>query len=476
MITKPKGTYDLYGSEGRKVLLLRSFFEELMDKYNYEYFRTPLFESSDLFHRGVGETTDIVTKETYDFKDRGDRNITLRPEGTAGIARCFIENKLYSDPSIPKKTWYFGPMYRYERPQSGRYREHYQFGCEVFGSNDPLTDAEIISIPVTIFRLLGLKGIKVNINSLGDQESRKAYHDALIEYLEPNIDKLCDDCKERFKKNPMRILDCKVDKDSDILKNVPKTLDYLNEESKTRFEKVLEYLDALEIDYVVNPNTVRGLDYYTHTVFEVEADIKDFGAQNVMCGGGRYNNLIENIGGPSTPAVGFGMGTERLLMALDHEGIELVGDNAIDCYIMPLSENEKSFGIALCNSLRILGFKTDMDYQGRTLKANFKQAERLGSHLAIIIGEEELKNKELTIKNMRTKEEVKVDNNDIISYIAGALEDIYHEHHCDCDDGCCSHDECHCDDECNCNHDCTCGDDCACTEDNCCSEDCTCNK
>lgn len=425
MITKAKGTYDLYGKKGEDTLFIRNLFEDVMDKYNYEYFRTPLFEQTELFHRGVGETTDIVTKETYDFVDRGNRNMTLRPEGTAAVVRSYVENKLYADPKVPKKIWYFGPMYRYERPQSGRYREHYQFGCEVFGSDDPLLDAEIISIPVTIFKLLGLKGIKVNINSLGDKESRENYRKALIDYLKPHINELCSDCQERFLKNPLRILDCKVDKDNEILKNVPKTIDYLNEESKNHFNKVLEYLDALDISYVVNPKTVRGLDYYTHTVFEVEADIKDFGAQNVMCGGGRYNNLIETIGGVKTPAVGFGMGIERLLMALEHEGIELNTNRGIDCYIAPLSENEKSFSFALCSSLRLLGFKTDMDYESRTLKANFKQAERLDAKFVIIVGEDEIKANKLTVKNMVTKEENKIDNAEIINYLTEELEGIY---------------------------------------------------
>ena len=234
-----------------------------MENYNYEYIRTPHFEASELFHRGVGESSDIVSKETYDFKDRGDRLMTLRPEGTAGVVRSYIENKMYGDPINPRKLWYYGPMYRYERPQSGRFREFYQFGVEVFGSPSPMLDAEIISIPVNFYRLLGLKGIKVNINSLGDSESRGNYREALIKYFEPYLDDLCDDCKERFKKNPLRILDCKVDNNSDIIKNAPKMIDYLNETSKKHFEDVQKYLKALKIDYSVNPNLVRGLDYYT---------------------------------------------------------------------------------------------------------------------------------------------------------------------------------------------------------------------
>ena len=235
MITKQKGTYDVYGKKGRDVLALRNIFEDLMTNYNYEYFRTPVFESSSLFHRGVGETTDIVSKETYDFKDRGDRDLTLRPESTAAIVRSYIENKLYTDPNSPKKCWFFEPMYRYERPQSGRMREHFQFGVEVFGSDDPLMDAEVISIPVNFYRLLGLKGVTVHINSLGDKKTRDDYRSALVEYLTPHINELCPDCQNRFLKNPLRIIDCKVDKDSEILKNVPSILDYQSKEAKKHF-------------------------------------------------------------------------------------------------------------------------------------------------------------------------------------------------------------------------------------------------
>lgn len=296
MIQKPKGTYDVNGEKGRKILYLEKLLATLMENYHYQYVRTPLFESSELFHRGVGETTDIVSKETYDFIDRGNRNMTLRPEGTAGVVRSYIENKMYGEVIQPVKTWYYGPMYRYERPQSGRFREFYQFGVEVFGTNDPLMDAEVISIPVNFYRLLGLKGIKVNINSLGDQESRLRYREALMDYFKPHLDSLCNDCKERFLKNPLRILDCKVDSEKEIMKHAPKMQDYLNEESKQHFEKVKEYLEAMQIEYTVNPNLVRGLDYYTYTVFEVEASVEGFGSQNVLCGGGRYNNLVETIG------------------------------------------------------------------------------------------------------------------------------------------------------------------------------------
>ena len=344
MIQKPKGTYDVYGEYGRKLLYIENLFRAMMEKYHYEYVRTPIFEASELFHRGVGESSDIVSKETYDFLDRGDRKMTLRPEGTAGVVRSFIENKWHAREVRPVKTWYYGPMYRYERPQAGRFREFYQFGVEVFGTEDPIMDAEVISIPVNLYKMLGLKGIKVNINSLGDTESRNNYREALKEHFRPHLDELCEDCKIRFEKNPLRILDCKVDKDLPVMESAPKTIDYLNEESKMHFEKVQAYLDALEIDYIVNPSVVRGLDYYTHTVFEVEASVEGFGAQNVLCGGGRYNHLVETIGGVQTPGVGFAMGMERLLTALEFENITL-GNNKLDIYVIPM-ENTKEYAFS----------------------------------------------------------------------------------------------------------------------------------
>lgn len=417
MIQKQKGTYDVYGNTGKKIVYLENLLKALMEKYNYEYVRTPLFEASDLFHRGVGETSDIVSKETYDFTDRGNRNITLRPEGTAGVVRSFIENKMYARTEQPIKTWYYGPMYRYERPQSGRYREFYQFGVEVFGTNDPMIDAEIISIPVNFYKLLGLKGIKVNINSLGDAESRKNYRDALIEYFKPHINTLCEDCKTRFLKNPLRILDCKVDKETEILKNAPSILDYLNEESKKHFENVKKYLEALDIEYVVNPKIVRGLDYYTNTVFEVEANVEGFGSQNVLCAGGRYNNLVETIGGPSTAGIGFALGFERLLTALDYENINVIEDDGIDIYIIPMSENEKQKSLNVTNNLRMNGFKVDMDYLNRNIKSNFKQADRLNSKFVIIVGEEEIKTNVATIKNNHEKTEEKIEFDKLVEYL-----------------------------------------------------------
>ena len=416
MLQKPKGTYDIYGDRALEQLYFKKLVEALMDKYNAKYFETPIFESSELFHRGVGETTDIVSKETYDFKDRGDRNLTLRPEGTAGIVRCFIENKLYAE-NLPLKAWYLGPMFRYERPQAGRYREFYQFGFEAFGSADPMMDAEVIGIACNLFKILGLKGVSVNINTLGDKESRENYRQALLDYFKPYLNDLCEDCQRRYEKNPLRILDCKVDGDKDIMKKAPKMTDYLNEESKKHFEKFQEYLEAMGIDYKVNSNIVRGLDYYTHTVFEVVADIEGFGAQNVLAGGGRYDHLVENIGGPSVPGVGFAVGLERLFLALQAEKIDIREIVCPDVYIFSAGDEQKPYVLSVANDLRMSGFNVEIDYNSRNFKSNFKQADKMNVKYIIIIGEEEVNSKILTVKNNETKEEYKVKLDELIEFL-----------------------------------------------------------
>ncbi len=416
MLQKPKGTYDIYGDKTLEMLYFRKLAEVLMDKYNAKYFETPIFESSELFHRGVGETTDIVSKETYDFKDRGNRNLTLRPEGTAGIVRSFIENKLYAE-SLPLKIWYLGPMFRYERPQAGRYREFYQFGVEAFGSNDPIMDAEVIGIVVNLFKILGLKGVSVNINTLGDKESRENYRKALVKYFKPYLKDLCDDCQRRYEKNPLRILDCKIDSDNEIMKKAPKMIDYLNEISKKHFDKVKEYLDVMGIDYKVNSNIVRGLDYYTHTVFEVQADIKGFGAQNTLAAGGRYDHLVEFIGGPSVPGVGFALGLERLFLALQAENIDIKEKICPDVYIFGTDIEQKGNVLSLANDLRMAGFNVDIDYNGKSFKSNFKYADKIGAKYIIIIGEEEVKTRVLTIKNNITKEEYKIELDVVINFL-----------------------------------------------------------
>lgn len=448
MIQRPKGTNDIYGREAKIWKCVEAVIDQVMEKYNYNYIRTPIFESSELFHRGIGETTDIVTKETYDFVDRGDRHLSLRPEGTAGVCRSYIENKMYGDANQPVKVYYNGTMYRYERPQSGRDRELTQFGMEILGSDDPLSDAEIISAAVNIYKLLGLKEIKVNINSLGDTASRNTYREALVEYFRPHIDEFCDDCKERFLKNPLRILDCKVDADNEILKNAPKTIDYLNEESKERFSKVKDYLDIMQIDYEVNPSIVRGLDYYNHTVFEIEAKVKGFGANNVIGAGGRYNGLVKELGGPETPCIGFASGIGRLVMALELEKAKLPIVDSIDLFLMYVNEDEKKYAVYLAQELRMAGFIVETEYTGRSLKGQFKQADRLNSKFLVILNSEDLNNNEVKVKNNKTKEEEIISLDALIYYLDEKL--TIDSDDCDCDHECngeCGHDGCHCKDE-----------------------------
>jgi len=415
MIQKPKGTIDLYGNDGKKFIYIQSLINEIMKKFNFEYIKTPTFEQTDLFKRGVGETTDIITKETYDFLDRSNRELTLRPEGTAGVVRSFIENKMYADSNQPKKLYYFSSAFRYERPQAGRLREHTQFGIEILGSDSILSDAEAISIGYNTLKMIGLKNIVLKINTLGDKESRESYKKALIDYLKPNIDQLCSDCQTRYLNNPLRILDCKVDQDSEVLKNIPKFDNYLNDISQTRFNEVKDALDALEIEYVVDNKLVRGLDYYCHTVFEFQAEIPGFGSQNTICAGGRYNNLVETIGGPDTPGIGFGMGLERLLLAVEQEENNLLNER-LDLFVVNLSSTKEEV-YALVNNLRLNGFSVETDYLDKNLKAQFKQIERLNPKYFVIIGDEELLTNKVKIKDNDTKEEQEIDLFDLVDFL-----------------------------------------------------------
>lgn len=420
MITKPKGTYDLLGSDARNYNYIEEVVHTFARLYNYDYIRTPIFESKDLFHRGVGETTDIVTKETYDFQDKKGRDLTLRPEGTAGIVRSYIENKMYGNNDLTK-LYYFGTMYRYERPQAGRNREFTQFGMEALGSNDPSLDAEMISLPIRIFESLGLKNLKVKINSLGDKTDRENYSKALKDYLKPHLDELCSDCKERFNKNPLRILDCKVDGDSDILKNAPRVLDYLSKESKERFDKVLNYLDTMDIEYEIDPNVVRGLDYYDHTVFEIVADIKELGTGNVLAGGGRYNSLVKNLDGPEVPAIGFACGIERVLFAINALELTCADPKSLDIFILYVNEEEKQHALYLTQELRLNGFSTDMDYLDKPLKSQFKESDKYNAKYQIILNSDDLKDGLVELKDTLTKEKKKVKEINLIDELDGNL-------------------------------------------------------
>lgn len=412
MITKQKGTYDIYGIDAKKRSYVNDVLAALCEKYNYEYIETPVFEASELFHRGVGESTDMVKKETYDFVDRGEREITLRPEGTAPVVRWFIENKLYGNMSDPVKVYYNMKMYRYERPQSGRNREFTQWGYELFGSNDVLSDAEVISFAYNAYRILGLDNVTIKLNTLGDAESRGKYREALLEYFKPHIETLCPDCQERFKTNPLRILDCKVDNDSEILRNAPKTIDYLNEESETRFNDLTQLLDLMDINYEVDTNLVRGLDYYDHTVFEVVVD-----NSYALGGGGRYNGLVSTLGGPSVPAVGFAMGYDRTILAMEEHGVNIPINDSIDVYMLYVSESEKETAAYLVQDLRINGFIVETDLMNKSLKAQFKSVDRYNSKYLIVLNDEDLKHNQVRIKDNKTKEEELIDLNNIIDYL-----------------------------------------------------------
>ncbi len=414
MIMKPKGTYDVLGKEAVKLEKINQLIEYFCDFYNYEYIRTPLFESRELFHRSVGESSDIVTKETYDFKDRSDRELTLRPEGTAGVVRSFIENKLYGE-NLPRKFFYNGTMYRYERPGNGRNREFTQFGIEVLGSNDPAIDAEVISLPYRLFEELGFKDLTVKINNLGAKKDREKYREALVSYLKPHIHELCSDCQKRFETNPLRILDCKVDQDNDLLKNVPSILDYQSKESQDRFKKVLQYLTFLDIDYEVDDKIVRGLDYYDYTVFEIVCDKEVLGSANTIAAGGRYNGLVEDLGGPSIPCMGFASGLERVMLAMDDPIFS--ERRPLNCYILYVNEEEKMKAITLAQDLRISGVSVDYDTTGRSLKSQFKEADRNQAELLILLNSEDLSKGLITVKDNKTKEEHKIDENEIIDYI-----------------------------------------------------------
>ena len=410
MITKPKGCYDVTGEVARKYQRICEVVSAYAKIYNYKYIRTPLFESTELFKRGVVDTTDIVQKETYDFTDRGGRSFTLRPEGTAGVVRNFIEDKLYGNQSSVVKEFYIGTMYRYERPGLGRNREFTQFGVECLGSDDEMMDAEVISFSYNILKELGLD-VTVKINNLGSVEDRENYKNALVEYLTPHINDLCEDCQNRIKTNPLRILDCKVDDQSEILKNAPSILDYHSKESNDRFNKILTYLDYLDIDYEVDNTLVRGLDYYDYMVYELKLN-----DSLALGGGGRYNHLVKNLGGPEVPAVGFACGIERIINEMNDESF-----NNIDVYVMCVNDEEKIKANIITQDLRLNNIICETNVMGKSLKAQFKEADNMNAKNLIILNSEDLSKGLITVKDNVTKEEVKVPEDEIIDYILGVI-------------------------------------------------------
>jgi histidyl-tRNA synthetase len=413
----PRGTQDILPGDVERWQYVEEKARELCRRFNYKEIRTPIFEHTEIFLRTVGDTTDIVQKEMYSFEDRGGRSLTLRPEGTASTVRSFVENKMYGLPDQPAKLYYIGPMFRYERPQSGRYRQFVQFGIEALGSADPAIDAEVVSLAMEMYKGLGLKQLKLVINSLGDQESRTAHRNALTDHFAPNITEFCSDCQKRLETNPLRILDCKKDREHPLLETAPSILDYLNEKSNAYFEKVQRYLEGMGIPFVVDPRLVRGLDYYNHTAFEIMSDAEGFGAITTLMGGGRYNGLAQELGGPETPGIGFALSIERLLLALEAENIQLPLSKGIDCYIVALGDQAKDVSVTLVNELRKAGLTVEKDYLDKKVKAQFKAADRLEAQFVIVLGEDELERKVASIKDLKTGVQEEIALADITTYL-----------------------------------------------------------
>ena len=406
-LQKPKGTQDILPQESAKWQYVEDFARKTFKKYNYGEIRTPIFEHYEVISRSVGDTTDIVTKEMYDFYDKGDRHITLRPEGTAPVVRSYVENKLFA-PEVqkPVKVYYMGSMFRYERPQAGRLREFHQIGAECFGSSNPATDVEMIAMAAQFFKDIGITNVSLELNSLGNPESRAAYRQALIDYLTPLKASLSADSQRRLEENPLRVLDSKEPEDKASVEGAPSILDYLDEESSVYFTAVRSMLETLQIPYVINTNMVRGLDYYNHTIFEFTTEVA--GSQLTICAGGRYDGLVAYFGGPETPGVGFGMGLERLLLVLDKQGVELPIETALDVYVAVLGTGANGRALELVQALRAQGFAAERDYLDRKLKAQFKSADIFKAKTLITLGESEVESGQVTVKNNHNREEITV--------------------------------------------------------------------
>ena len=422
-LQKPKGTQDILPVDSAKWQYVENVARETFKKYNYGEIRTPMFEHYEVISRSVGDTTDIVTKEMYDFHDKGDRHITLRPEGTAPVVRSYVENKLFA-PEVqkPVKVYYIGSMFRYERPQAGRLREFHQLGVECFGSKNPATDVETIAMAYQLFNTLGIKDVTLHLNSLGNTESRLAYRQALIDYLTPMRESLSKDSQRRLDENPLRVLDSKEKEDKVAVENAPSILDYLDEESQAHFDEVRTMLDSLNIPYVIDTNMVRGLDYYNHTIFEFITNIDK--SELTICAGGRYDSLVEYFGGPETAGFGFGLGLERLLLVLDKQGIELPVEESLDVYIAVLGSGANGKALELVQAIRYQGFKAERDYLGRKIKAQFKSADTFKAKTVITLGESEVESGEVNVKNNTTREEVTVSFEELTKNFAAVLEQL----------------------------------------------------
>lgn len=422
-LQKPKGTQDILPGQSTKWQYVEHVARETFKKYNYDEIRTPMFEHYEVISRSVGDTTDIVTKEMYDFHDKGDRHITLRPEGTAPVVRSYVENKLFA-PEVqkPTKMYYIGSMFRYERPQAGRLREFHQVGVECFGSSNPATDVETIAMAYQLFAELGIKDVVLHLNSLGNPSSRAAYRQALIDYLTPMRESLSKDSQRRLDENPLRVLDSKEKEDKVAVENAPSILDYLDEESQAHFDAVRGMLEELDIPYVIDTNMVRGLDYYNHTIFEFITQVEK--SDLTICAGGRYDGLVEYFGGPATAGFGFGLGLERLLLILEKQGIELPVEQGLDVYVAVLGADANVAALALTQAIRRQGFKAERDYLGRKIKAQFKSADVFRAKTIIILGGSEVEAGQVAVKNNQTRQEVIVTFDRIKTDFASILAEL----------------------------------------------------
>lgn len=405
-IKAPRGTHDVLPGEVYKWHALESTMRDACARFGYKEIRTPVFEHTELFERGVGDTTDVVQKEMYTFDDKGGRSITLRPEGTSPVVRSYIENSLYAGPQ-PTKLYYITPCFRYEKPQAGRLRQFHQFGVEVFGAQSAAIDAEVISLAMSIFRGLGVNNVKLNINSIGCSGCRSAYNEKLRAYFKPHLGELCETCRQRYEKNPLRIMDCKNDSCKAIYNNAPVLLDNICPDCQAHFDQLKAYLDGMGIAYAIDGTIVRGLDYYTRTVFEIVSD--NIGAQGTVCGGGRYNGLVAELGGPDATAVGFGMGMERLLLLLDALDISFAQPETVTLFAASIGERADAYIQRMVYELRMRGISADRDYLGRSVKAQMKYADKLGARYTMVLGDNEIDAGRAALKNMQTGESAEVE-------------------------------------------------------------------
>ncbi len=414
MINIPKGTKDVLPYESYKWQFVEGKAREIARLYNFHEIRTPAFEHTELFTRSIGDDTDVVKKEMYTFLDKGKRSITLKPEGTAPVARSFVENALDAC-SLPLKMYYITPVFRYENPQAGRLREHHQFGVEVYGGDNAYLDYEVISIAHKFLSSLGVKGLVLNLNSIGCEKCRGEYNKALKEYLQARLDDMCPTCRERFVNNPLRILDCKVDGCKEIVKGAPKIIDYICDDCREHMGALEKLLQNGGIEYEVNPNIVRGLDYYTKTVFEFVTTM--LGSQGTVCGGGRYNHLVESVGGKPTPCVGFGLGLERLIMLLDAVGIQIENTDKPELFVVSQNQLLIEECMKIVKNLRDGGISAETEYTGRSVKAQFRYADKIGAKRVVVIGDSEIESGEVNIKNLATGEQEKIKLSEIVNYI-----------------------------------------------------------